>query len=381
MCGGDNYEERTVVSSGSRVRESASVKPRGGLLTGCFGNEEIVVVRQPRARRHYGSRQTYCPTQYYAQPPRIVYGANPHYHGRRLPHGVYHGGAGMGYGGGRYGRAAMPTSAAMHNHGLPRPRHSYIHVPQPGRRGILYHNGQIPNGAAPSGVYPGGVGMGTGMGMGMGMGMSYGAAGYYPGVGGSYGGFYGGYYGGAGIYPGAYGSQFHTRPLQYGPNVSYGTYSPRYYNYPSSYYSFPSYSYYSPYASYGVGCGTSYYTAGVAAPTYSYAYQTMAPAVAVPVIPTQTCAVGTTTTTTTTPVTTTYRSGGVQHPEQVLAMRHGAHNPRFIKPAGARPDDSFWCQERSGEWHLRSFYQIENECYPGEWLMNPDLGSLAFHRR
>jgi hypothetical protein len=261
------------------------------------------------------------------------------------------------------------------NHGLPRPRHSYMHVPQPGRRGVLVYNGQIPNNSAPAGVYPGGGG-GMGMGMNMGYGASYGGAGYYPGV---------------GAYPGAYGSQMHTTPLYYGPNASHSTYSPNYYNYPSSYYNYPSYSYYSPYASYGVGCGNyanyyypyqrSYYTAGVAAPAYSYAYQTMAPAVAVPVMP-ATYGVNTQVPMTTTP---TYRASDSrldsQHEARVIAMRRGAYLPRYVKPADARPDDPFWCQERGGEWHLRSFYQIENECQPGEWLMDPKIGNLVFHRR
>lgn len=257
-------------------------------------------------------------------------------------------------------------------HGLPRPRHSYVHVPQPGRRGVLVYNGQIPNGAAAAGVHPGGISMGYGAG---------------------YGAGFGAFQGGANFYPGVYGSLFHTRPHYYGPNTYRSTYAKGYWNYPSSYYNFPSYSYLSPYASYGGGSGMfanyyfpyqrSYYTPGFAAPGYSYAYQTMAPAVAIanPQIPVAACAP--------TPLSmnnspahpsATPPRSAVQHQNQVEAHRRGAYNPHYIKPANARPEDQFWCQEVTGEWHLRSYYQIENECHPGEWRMNPDYGFLSFHR-
>ncbi|KAF2871156.1 hypothetical protein BDV95DRAFT_668523 [Massariosphaeria phaeospora] len=64
-----------------------------------------------------------------------------------------------------------------------------------------------------------------------------------------------------------------------------------------------------------------------------------------------------------------------------VATERGAYNPRRIKPADARADDPFWCRERNGEWHLRSFYQIENECYPGRWQMDAEQGYLVFHRQ
>ncbi|CAI6303748.1 unnamed protein product [Periconia digitata] len=125
---------------------------------------------------------------------------------------------------------------------------------------------------------------------------------------------------------------------------------------------------------------TYYHGAVAPAPGYSYAFQTMAPAVGVvnpqvPVVP-----VGGT------PMNVPAHHNApprtvVQHQNQVEAMRRGAYNPRLIRPADARPDDPFWCQEVTGEWHLRSFYQIENECQPGEWLMNPNYGFLCFHRR
>jgi hypothetical protein len=63
-----------------------------------------------------------------------------------------------------------------------------------------------------------------------------------------------------------------------------------------------------------------------------------------------------------------------------IATERGAYSARRIKPADARDDDPFWCRERNGEWHLRTFYQIENECYPGQWLMDAELGFLVFHR-
>ncbi|KAJ4293510.1 hypothetical protein N0V90_008793 [Kalmusia sp. IMI 367209] len=70
----------------------------------------------------------------------------------------------------------------------------------------------------------------------------------------------------------------------------------------------------------------------------------------------------------------------VQYENRRIAMERGSYNPRRIKPADARPDDPFWCRERTGEWHLRTFYQIENECYPGRWLMDAEHGFLVFHR-
>ncbi|PVI04301.1 hypothetical protein DM02DRAFT_625009 [Periconia macrospinosa] len=410
MCFGNSYKESTKLESGSGVRETYESNP-AGLCGGCFDDEEIVVASRPRVvhptyrvHQRYGAGPTsYYPAHYYAAPPGMV---------RPVPSGVYYGG--IGYGGGRYvggGRVALPSppvlpwgsrstsykfdrptttplashfclllcSAMEQRHALPKPRHSYTYVPQPGRRGVLVHNGQINNGAPPTGVYPGGIGY---------------SAGYVP----PYAAGYGVHPGGVGYYPGVYGSLYHTRPHYYGPNTHYSTYSRNYWNYPSSYYNFPTYRYYSPYATYGVGCGTyanyyfpyqrTYYTPGVAAaPGYSYAYQTMAPAVAVvnpqapvpphpPVAPVAAPA----------PVNAPVQPGPplrsvVEHQNQVEAARSGAYAPRYIKPAHANDNDRFWCQEATGEWHLRSYYQIERECQPGEWLMNPDFGFLCFHRR
>jgi hypothetical protein len=63
-----------------------------------------------------------------------------------------------------------------------------------------------------------------------------------------------------------------------------------------------------------------------------------------------------------------------------IATERGAYAPRRIKPADARPDDPFWVREKDGGWHLKAFYQIENECYPGRWTMDAEIGFLVFHR-
>ncbi|KAF2652608.1 hypothetical protein K491DRAFT_760230 [Lophiostoma macrostomum CBS 122681] len=63
-----------------------------------------------------------------------------------------------------------------------------------------------------------------------------------------------------------------------------------------------------------------------------------------------------------------------------IATESGAYRPRRIKPADAHPDDQFWCRERDGEWHLRKYYVIENECQPGRWQMDAEVGFLVFHR-
>jgi hypothetical protein len=63
-----------------------------------------------------------------------------------------------------------------------------------------------------------------------------------------------------------------------------------------------------------------------------------------------------------------------------VATERGAYSARKIMPADARADDPFWCRERNGEWHLRTYYQIENECHPGQWLMDAEIGYLVFHR-
>lgn len=62
------------------------------------------------------------------------------------------------------------------------------------------------------------------------------------------------------------------------------------------------------------------------------------------------------------------------------AADRGAYSARRIKPADALPDDPFWCRERDGQWHLRTFYSIERECYPGRWQMDAEKGFLVYHR-
>ncbi|KAL5423469.1 hypothetical protein PMIN04_003863 [Paraphaeosphaeria minitans] len=279
----------------------------------------------------------------------------------------------------------------MDNLGQPKPRHQYVLYPQAGRRGILVHNGQYQNGAPYVGS-TGGMGMGMGYGMmgygGMGMGMGMG----YPGV------------------------NAHISPLYYGPNVSRSTYS----NYAGfmgghtglSYgvSAYPTYSYSYPYISpyaFGYGCGTyanyyhpyqrTYYGMNpvMTGGAYSYSYPgstamippstttyTTVTNSAVPV------PVATTTTSTTqvrphvhSPPTVAVSRDDVQYENRRVAMERGSYNPKPIKPASARPDDPFWCMERTGEWHLRTYYQIENECYPGRWLRDAEHGFLVFHRQ
>ncbi|PSN74531.1 hypothetical protein BS50DRAFT_567354 [Corynespora cassiicola Philippines] len=70
----------------------------------------------------------------------------------------------------------------------------------------------------------------------------------------------------------------------------------------------------------------------------------------------------------------------IQLENRRLATQRGAYDPKRIKPADARPDDAFWCREKNGEYHLRTYYQIENECYPGRWLMDAKRGYLVFYR-
>lgn len=260
-------------------------------------------------------------------------------------------------------------------HGFPQPRHSYIHVPQPGRRGVLVHNGQIPNGAAPSNIVPGGYFQGSYVG---------GPAGIVQGA------HIGGYT------PGVFATpNYHSRPLYYGANVPISTYTTGY--------NYPSYSYYSPYASYGLGVGmyanyyhpyqrSYYYPATIGTLAVPVAYQPGATATCMPTQTTYTvtnshvpAVAATTTTRTTTRVPPVMQTPDpirtdIQMENRRIATERGAYSIRNIKPVDALPDDPFWCMERTGEWHLRTFYQIENECYPGRWHMNPDQGFLVFHR-
>ncbi|KAH7413930.1 hypothetical protein DE146DRAFT_12512 [Phaeosphaeria sp. MPI-PUGE-AT-0046c] len=253
----------------------------------------------------------------------------------------------------------------------PKPRHQYIYNPRYGQRGVLTYAGQQPNGAPPTGVIPNG-----GMGMGVGVGMA--AGGYYPGVyhpsrslypSHHYSGYYSGYY------PGA--SSLYTG---YSPYSSYGA-SPYggygYYNYNMYGSLYPLANFYSPYQ-------RSYYNT---VPSYGYTggYAHV-------------CPPGPSIATTTyhvmnghaAPATTTHYHHATSSPAPVredyqtenrrVAAERGAYDARPIKPADARSDDPFWCRERNGEWHLRTYYQIENECYPGRWAMDAEMGFLVFQR-
>jgi len=239
----------------------------------------------------------------------------------------------------------------------PKPRHQFIYTPRYGQRGILSYAGQQPNGAMPAGAMPGGLGVGVG----------YAAGAYQPAV-----------YNARSYYPYAHGATY------YPANYQYPTYRGYYHVglYGSSY---PLANFYHPYQ-------RTYYNT---VPSYGYTAHVYPP--------------GPTTTTTTYHVTNaqaqpypaapqplreTRPAFGHPHghPQQGpsreeiqlenrrVATARGAYDPRKIRPADARDDDPFWCRERNGEWHLRSYYQIENECQPGRWMMDADVGFLVFHR-
>jgi hypothetical protein len=265
----------------------------------------------------------------------------------------------------------------------PKPRHQYIYNPRPGQRGILTYAGQQQNGAYPAGVIPnggyagyGGVGMGVGVGVGMGMGVAV-AAGGHPGV-----------YAARPYQPyhQSYSSPYSYYGNSYAASSYYPSYSPAYsgyYNYGLYGSMYPLANFYSPYQ-------RTYYNT---APSYGYSAQ----AYVYPPGPSAT------TTTTACHVTNSHASTSayttprmsqhgpppgthgptredLQMENRRIATERGAYSARRIKPADARADDPFWCKERNGEWHLRSFYQIENECHPGRWLMDAEMGFLVYHR-
>ena len=277
----------------------------------------------------------------------------------------------------------------------PKPRHNYIFTPRYGQRGIHTYAGQQANGALPSG--PVGMLGGYGYGMNMGMGMGYGM-GSYP------------------VYSNlSYPQKGKKIPTYHGSSY-YNSYYPNYYSGYSAYPSYMSYpSYYPNYSAYGglggIGYGGygGYHNYGLYGSMYPLAnfyspyqrsyYTTTMPYYGMP----QTAMVyppGPTTTTTTYHVTNSHAAPvttappapvrttcahnttreDIQMENRRIATERGAYSARRIKPADARDDDPFWCRERNGEWHLRTFYQIENECYPGQWLMDAELGFLVFHR-
>lgn len=285
----------------------------------------------------------------------------------------------------------------------PKPRHNYVYTPRYGQRGVHTYAGQQANGALPSGpvgMMGGyGYGMGMGIGYGMGMGVGYGMGSYpvhtslsYPQKGKKIPTYHGTSY-----YP-SYHSGYSTYPY-----MSYPSYYP---NYPA-YGGLGGYGGHGGYGGYG-GLG-SYYNYGLYGSMYPLAnfyspyqrsYYTSMPYYG---MPTQTAMVyppGPHTTTTTYHVTNSHAAPvttappaparpacahnttreDIQMENRRIATERGAYSARRIKPADARDDDPFWCRERNGEWHLRTFYQIENECYPGQWLMDAELGFLVFHR-
>jgi len=236
----------------------------------------------------------------------------------------------------------------------PKPRHQYIYTPRYGQRGILSYAGQAPNGAAPTGVIGGAYAYGVG-------------------------------------YPAAAACQpvvYNTRSF-YGSTYLYPYYNPGYAYYNSFLYGslYPLANFYFPYQ-------RSYYNT---VPTYGYTAHVYPPGHA-------------TTTTTTYHVTNAqaplyasptaqllretrpaYAHGHAYTPQastrediqlenRRIATQRGAYDARKIRPADARDDDPFWCREVNGEWHLRSYYQIENECHPGRWMMDAEIGFLVFHR-
>jgi hypothetical protein len=261
----------------------------------------------------------------------------------------------------------LPLSAME---AYPKPRHQYIYTPRYGQRGYLSYAGQSANSAPYTGVIPnGGMAYGYG-GLVGGVGVGVAAGGYYPGV--------------------------HSA-RSYQPSYPYygATYAPSYY--PNHYYS-PAYSGYYNYSLYGslyplanfcYPYQRSYYNT---VPSYGYATQ----AYVYPPGPTAA------TTTTTYHVTNSHAAPAgysarcehrcptacehvrtredIQTESRRVATERGAYDPRRIRPADARDDDPFWCRERNGEWHLRTYYQIENECHPGRWMMDAELGYLVFHR-
>ncbi|CAN9156614.1 unnamed protein product [Alternaria alternata] len=251
----------------------------------------------------------------------------------------------------------------------PKPRHQYIYNPRYGQRGLLTYAGQAANGAAPTGVVGGGFGYGGFGGVGVGMGVGYGVGAYQPAV-----------YNARPLYPQTYATNY------YPPNYSYPSYGGVY-----GYYNYNLYGSLYPLANFYYPYQRTYYNT---VPTYGYTAHVYPP--------------GPTTTTTTyhvtnsqaqnysTPVTQTVRETrpayvhshaqqgptreDIQMESRRIATERGSYDPRKIRPADARDDDPFWCREVNGEWHLRSSYQIENECHPGRWMMDADIGFLVFHR-
>jgi hypothetical protein len=248
----------------------------------------------------------------------------------------------------------------MVTEGYPKPRHNYIYTPRYGQRGVLTYAGQQANGAYPSGV-AGGIMSGYGYGYGYGVG----GVGY---VGGAYPVYntstYSYPYSGASYYDSSYYPSCST----YGGLGGYHNYGLYGSMYPlANFYSPYQRSYYNTMPTYGQ---TAYvYPPGPTTTTTTYhVTNSHAGLTTAPPAPMRTACAHTTT------------REDVQMENRRIATERGAYSARKIKPADARSDDPFWCRERNGEWHLRTFYQIENECYPGQWLMDAEKGFLVFHR-
>jgi hypothetical protein len=261
----------------------------------------------------------------------------------------------------------------MQDLGQPKPRHQYQYIPRPypNARGTLVYAGPLNQTAAVTQPMMGmamgyGAGMGMGMGVGMAGGMGYGMAngmGYGAGACTPYG-----YRSGHGAY-GAY---------------SYGQQAAGYSGYAN---------HLSPWQSQH-------------SRTYPYSSHSSLPYSSSCVYPSAACVQASTTTTTTTSPPTKYvyitaattpkalprryyeyatttrpaTREEIELENRRVATARGAYAPRRIKPADAEPDDPFWCRETNGEWHLRNFYVIENECQPGRWQMDAEHGFLVFHR-
>ncbi|KAH8732029.1 hypothetical protein GQ44DRAFT_670810 [Phaeosphaeriaceae sp. PMI808] len=364
MCFDDRhtYRTRTTIRSGARVSEEYTV-PRRGMTW----------------RRRNGMGGSYYPSRYYGRPP-----SGRHMSTALMRHPIqprsysYQGHSGAGRSGfsssyGRYlpgARVPLPHQTAT---AYPKPRHQYIYTPRYGQRGYLSYVGQTPNGAMPTGVIPnGGVGYGYG---GVGVGIGAAAVGHQPGVYAThphqpyYGGHanyctqnyyptysptYSGYYN-AGLYGSMYPLANFYHPYQrtyYNTAPSYG-YSTQAYVYPPG-----------P----GATTTTTYRVTNSHASAAAYATSNCAHACAHGVSPRAPACQHSTT------------REDIQMENRRIATERGAYTARRIKPADARDDDPFWCRERNGEWHLRSFYQIENECHPGRWLMDAEMGFLVFNR-
>ncbi|KAF1829226.1 hypothetical protein BDW02DRAFT_561551 [Decorospora gaudefroyi] len=243
----------------------------------------------------------------------------------------------------------------------PKPRHQYTYIPRYGQRGFMSYAGQVANGAAPVGCMSGGYGVGYGMGVGYGVAAAAGA--YQPAV-------------------------YNARP-HYTANM--------YPHYPPTYYA-NNYQTYPCYGSYGYGYGYIAYAslypfANLFSPMYQRATYYSTPPYGHPATTTTTYHI-TNSQAAPTPFRETrpaYSTHGhaqqqgptreaIQMENRRIATERGSYDARKIRPADARDDDPFWCREINGEWHLRTYYQIENECHPGRWMMDAEIGFLVFHR-